>query len=203
MGANGAIDVSARGYTSQRGPGRASGSSGGSYGGRGAFYGVIPGPCYGSITAPTNLGSGGGWTSGGGAILLSVAGQVRHDGLISANGGSATWHTGSGGSVFLKAGALNGAGTIRANGGLATGGTPYGSGAGGRIAVVLTNTGADFLSYTGVCEARGYPAGSPNASSFGTIYLEKPDDIGGKGELIVRGRSSPTITGLTSTGWRQ
>ena len=175
VGSNAAIDVTGRGYANSKGPGT---GSAGSYGGRGD-PGQGSGPCYGSIIAPTNLGSGGSSTWGGGAIRLRVGGIIRNDGLLCANGGPSVYYTGSGGSIYLLAGALTGGGAIQANGGIGSGG--YTVGGGGRISLIVTNPGAVFSDFTGVISTYGINS----KSSAGTIYLETPANIPGKGELIV------------------
>lgn len=144
----GAVAAIARGYPSQTGPGHgvgAEGSSGAGHGGQaGAGYSAGPGGVtYGSMTEPTDFGSGGGGgfksNRGGGAIQLAVDGTLTIDGTVSAdadqgNCGNCWDGGGSGGSVWLTAGRLNGRGGITANGQLAT--YPLsGSGGGGRIAI--------------------------------------------------------------------
>jgi len=184
IGSNAAIDVTGKGYAAGYGPGFtvsvANSAAGGSYGG----YGYIGGPCYGSITAPTNLGSGGS-SSGGGAIQLTVAGNLRNDGLISAKGQNpGNINAGSGGSIYLITGTLTGSGTIQANGGSATGN--YGSGGGGRVALVVTTAGADFSLFTGRISTYGGADGLYGGKgAAGTIYLEKQGDSPGKGQLLI------------------
>ena len=123
---------------------------GGGYGGYGAAggapspYSAYGGSTYGSVNAPTGLGSGGGTYStfavggaGGGAIRLNVAGVLQVYGRISASGGNAITPSGgggSGGSVFLSVGTLTGTGVISADGG--AGNLLGGGGGGGRIAIV-------------------------------------------------------------------
>ena len=140
----------------------------GVYGGtaRGSGNGFVNAQVYGSVTAPTNLGSGGGY--GGGAILLTVARTttVASAGTISANGGTGINGGPSGGSIYLTTGWLNGNGTIRANGGT---GNNRASGSGGRIAVILTGSGADFTSWTGTNTA--YGATVSFVAAAGTVYL--------------------------------
>ena len=82
---------------------------GGGYGGYGASgarnsgYSAYGGNTYGSVTAPTELGSGGGGSSspllggaGGGAIRLTVTGTLEVDGRISARGLAGTGSGGGG-----------------------------------------------------------------------------------------------------------
>ncbi|PIQ67642.1 hypothetical protein COV92_01860, partial [Candidatus Uhrbacteria bacterium CG11_big_fil_rev_8_21_14_0_20_41_9] len=153
---NGTIDVSLKGYLTNSGisPGSVSGGDGN---GKGAAHGGAGGgdynntvyvnnAVYGSITAPTSLGSGGGSgttvPSGGGAVKMNVAGTATINGAITANANTVVhYHAssgGAGGSIDLTAGILAGTGSITANGGK---GGHYvfigggGGGGGGRIAV--------------------------------------------------------------------
>ncbi len=162
----GSVNVTGKGYASTKGPGYQ-----GSYGGRGTAGGL----CYGSIVAPTNCGSGGDYDYGGGAIILNATGEIRNDGLLCADGSSASGRSGSGGTVWLTSGTLIGIGTIRANGGSAN---PAG---GGRISLVVTNTGADFALYTGSVLAFG---GNSSAGA-GTIYKQIAADRPGRGTVFL------------------
>ena len=94
---------------------------------------------------------------------------------------------GAGGSLDVTAGRLAGAGTMRANGG------NYNdfSGPGGRIAVRLTASGADFTAFTGRIEAGGgsWRKGgaidpTPDASA-GTVYLETAADGDKRGTILI------------------
>jgi hypothetical protein len=188
----GQINVDGKGYTSDKGPGRpASGGGGGNYGGNGASS-VTPDPTYGSITAPTNLGSGGTSFAGGGAVLLIVAGTTAVNGVISAVGSGGNNFTGSGGTVYLTTGALTGNGTIKANGGNLTG---QFSGGGGRIAVILTNS-TDFGNVT--CQAY---TGTGNSSfgAAGTVYQQTPDQAPGRGTLLIDAGNIVSRNALTTT----
>jgi hypothetical protein len=137
------------------GPGGGSGrngfdAAGAGYGGPGGTQNeAVPGKPYGSMTRPTELGSGGGGAggaepggSGGGAIRLIVAQTLRLDGIISANGdpGGGYSGAGSGGSLYVTADILTGAGKFTANGGsragMVNGG---GDGGGGRITIYLAD----------------------------------------------------------------
>jgi hypothetical protein len=121
--------------------------SGAGYGGVGgdSASGAPGGSPYGSGIQPVDRGSGGGLgagsgsggSEGGGALRLSVKGQARVDGVLSANGGAGLQDDsggGSGGSIWIMAKALTGHGTISVKGG---DGELYGGGggAGGRIAI--------------------------------------------------------------------
>ncbi len=173
IGPNAIMDVTAKGYTSSRGPGYTSTYYSGCYGGS---AGPGSGYCYGSITSPTNLGSGGLDQAGGGAIRLTVVSNLCNDGLVCADGSYLTSRTGSGGSIWLTAGTLTGGGVFRANGG----NTTY-PGGGGRIALILKDTGAVFTNFSGSILAL---AGG-SAAGAGTVYLETSGDVPGKGQLVI------------------
>ena len=140
----GTIDVDSLGYDKDQGPGRGSSSDAGGYGGLGADY--TGGPTsitYGSSTAPTNIGSGGDDGVGGGAIQITVTSTSTINGTISADGGNASNAMGAGGSVYLTTGTITGTGTIRAHGGKSSNNGR--SGGGGRVAIILTGSGAELL----------------------------------------------------------
>jgi hypothetical protein len=180
VGLGGKINADSKGYSANNGPGKSAGQYPGSYGGRGG--GLISGPTYGSITAPVNLGSGGGGSSfaGGGAVFLKIAGNALVNGQISAKGGGTDWGPGSGGSVFLTAGMLAGTGTVSVSGGY---GANYGigTGGGGRLALILTGS-TDF----GNVLLQAYPGpGTVPYGACGTIYKEHTGHLPGRGILIV------------------
>jgi hypothetical protein len=172
LGSGAAIDVTGRGYAAGRGPGvgnnaqRLATGVGASHGGRGA-YGSSPAPCYGSITSPTNLGSGA-TGAGGGAVKLHVAGLAEINGSILAYGTmpSAQNPGSAGGSIWLKAASLSGTGLLDASG--ASG---FQSGGGGRVAVMVTasNTFGNVAM-----RAFGGPGSDPpnNRGAAGTVYRQ-------------------------------
>jgi head-tail adaptor len=165
IGVGSRIDVTARGFAPQFGPGRSSQRNGGSHGGRGGFgnAGGILGDVYGSATQPVLLGSGGGNSRGGGALRLNVTGNLNVEGAIRADG-QANADGGAGGSVWITAGSLSGLGTIAANGGNYTDGS-YGGGGGGRVAVY---TCVNSLPVSGITANGG--AGRPGTP--GTVVLD-------------------------------
>jgi len=196
------INLDGLGYGYRRGPGRpryANGTTynyghGGSYGGRGgkSSYAEDSGPTYGSITAPVNIGSGGGWNyasgtnNGGGAIKLTVGGTTALGGELSADGvgfnGSAQGG-GSGGSVWLTTSILSGSGTITADGGLGT----HAGGGGGRISVVLT--GSDSFGSVAMHAFGGTGPSAPTAGAAGTIYKQTQTQGDGMGDLLIDNNS--------------
>ena len=189
--AGAAMSVNGQGFPQGTGPG--AGYSGTDYSGSGAGYGgyggdsaTAPGGTnYGSATQPVDQGSGGGFGSGpvygsgsqgGGAIRLSVGGNLMVDGWLSANGTDG-WQDnsggGSGGSIWVNARTIFGSGYIMADGGY---GELYngGGGSGGRIAIYhlrnnyRTNTFTGFISAYG---GDGYWWGDD-----GTIFLSSNVD---------------------------
>lgn len=180
------------------------------------------GDSYGSITAPTSLGSGTAadpnfdpkkpysfdaedsfWTHkgayGGGAIKLVVAGTARIDGKITANGALAGETGASGGSVLITAGTLTGNGVIRANGSDGPGhGNGRGGGGGGRVAVILK--GSSGIGTVRLQAYGGEGRWSPPAAA-GTVYLETRGDKPGQGLLIVdnAGKVSRTMNEICTS----
>ncbi|RLC38738.1 hypothetical protein DRH27_01550 [Candidatus Falkowbacteria bacterium] len=193
----GMIDLSAKGYKGQSGPG--AGVYGGSgYCGTGAGHGGTggkrvsraSGPSYGSTTEPSQLGSGGGNDNdgsgggyGGGAVKLSVSGTTTINGIISADAGDAFISQcggGSGGSILLYTDVLVGIGTISVIGGngkeLCTG-----AGAAGRIAVYYTTDNSSIIY-----QAYGGYNGGTNTDKMGgagTIYKKSLSQD--HGDLII------------------
>jgi len=168
MNLAGVIDASELGSGSYTGTGRgglgsgggnpASGAGYGSAGGRG--YDNNPGVTYGDQTAPTDLGSGGGYDDnvstrggkGGGAVKLSITDTLTFTGSIKSNGGNPVSNDsggGSGGSIWINTGGITGAGTLEAKGGnTEVGGHLNGAGGSGRIAIYATDI-AKAYDYSG------------------------------------------------------
>ncbi|MEJ5298176.1 MAG: hypothetical protein WHZ52_09085 [Armatimonadota bacterium] len=153
-------------------------ASAGGHGGNGAD-GLNPGgAAYGSLTQPTEWGSGGrnhftpgGY--GGGAVRLAAGGTLTLNGVIDCNGGPSIidgWGSsgaGAGGSVYLSCGTLAGTGSISANGG--------GGGVGGGGGRVALHYGAS--TFTGTVTAFGGDASKPGGA--GTIFIRAGSDPGG------------------------
>ena len=206
IAANGRIDVDGKGWDKGKGPNTNPGSSdGGSHGGWG-FYGQ-PGnnayKCctvepYGSIVNPVTAGCGGGRSNtgapGGGVIIIRVAGAMVNDGLVTACGVKSTQYMDSaGGSVNVTAGSLSGAGVIQANGTFPMYDAAWCNPGGGRVAVTLTDSGADYSNWTGKITAyggRGAEAADPKKTNkttggAGTVYLRKGGEAIDEGTLII------------------
>ncbi|MCK5565314.1 MAG: hypothetical protein KAJ07_08715, partial [Planctomycetes bacterium] len=194
---NGTINVDSKGYQHSEGTGAGTNGNragGAGYGGDGGDGNAgAGGSAYGSITAPTNIGSGGGdygtGGAGGGAIKLTIIGTTTIAGTISSNGGNGADNAGggSGGSVYITTGTLDGAGTITANGG--TGEDSYaGGGSGGRIAVYYTTDNSSVTS-----EAYGGLAGSSTfrMGGAGTIYTKSAAQ--GNGALTIDNNSQDSL----------
>ncbi|MCC6621404.1 MAG: hypothetical protein IT385_09115 [Deltaproteobacteria bacterium] len=199
IGPEARVDVSARGYVGDCAPGDNScgggphgpgnvnlgnrNRSGGSHGGIG---GGSAHPTYDAWDAPSDVGMGGDYGSGGGAWGGDGGGRVRLavgalvvDGAIRADGGAprdADWRNGSGGAggaVHITATSVSGAGAITADGGAsgangANGGTSPGGG--GRVAIAADVLAADLRARVharpGEGILPGYEAGP------GTVWLE-------------------------------
>ncbi|WKZ29512.1 MAG: hypothetical protein QY323_02175 [Patescibacteria group bacterium] len=191
------VDVSKKGYGSSSGSGAAgSSTTGAGYGGNGgAGFSGTPGSTYGSVTQPTDLGSGanGSAASGGGATKIVTAGTLAHSGAISANGGSQATSTGgaAGGSIWLEANVLSGSGTVTANGGNSATNCTCGGGGGGRIALYYTTDSSTFTK-----QAQG---GAKNSSGVvggaGTIYSKSAAQT--NGSLVVDNGSQTASANTT------
>ncbi len=174
VGSDAKINVVNRGFTSERGPGaggvaghRHHSEPGASHGGQGGWHATsaTPAPTYGSMTAPTMLGSGANGR-GGGAILVHAEGPLTIDGDILAHSdrGGDLRAGSAGGSIYLRGASVSGSGRLNAEGSQG-----YYTGGGGRIAMILTNA-TDFADIT--FEAFGNHQTESRNSAAGTIYLE-------------------------------
>ncbi len=209
LDSGGTINADGLGYDAGYGPGRPIGGSspyvvGGSYGGIGgtsSWSAATPGSTYGSITAPINLGSSGGYSgsrySGGGAIMLVISGVSTINGIISANGyHSTSYGNGSGGSVYITTASISGTtGVIRANGGDSTDMSRDGGG-GGRVAVILTGTNNDFTDYSGLMTAYGGDSAYDGAA--GTVYKQVEAQGTNVGSLTIDNNNLTTAAGVVT-----
>jgi hypothetical protein len=213
----GLITCDQAGYNpgSGNGPGN-SGSAGAPYypcsgAGHGGYGGITTnytgngygngGFAYDSQSGPSQAGSGGGSFSpystggrGGGALKLSVQGNVQIDGTISANAGNGTGiggGGGSGGSIYIGSATLAGAGSLSANGGNGAS-SQAGGGAGGIIYVSFNSS-----SFSGNVTAYG-GAGFGNGGA-GTVYFQTNS---GQSLFIVDngGRHGSTNTPVNNYG---
>ncbi len=189
VGTAATMDADQRGYLRGQGPGSSTATFGGSHGGRGAASesGWIRPEPYGSLSQPTEPGSGG-WSTigdggassghGGGAIRIDATGHVEIHGVLSANGmpqGDTHASGGSGGSILINCRAFSGSATglLSARGGH---GTHRGSaGGGGRIAVVY-DPAAQAQTAPGNPDVRfraapGIGGSYPHTAEAGTVYL--------------------------------
>ncbi len=178
---------------------------GGGHGGAGGMGGnanARGGGNFDSTIVPTGFGGIGGGSGssfspfgglGGGAIHLTVNGNLALNGAISADGkvGSGAYAGGgAGGSVWLTLGKFSGTGIVSANGGpgILPGG---GGGGGGRIAITATSN-----TFSGVITARG--GMGTNWGGAGTIYLSTYSQ-GVAQVLIDNGGNAGTNTTFDST----
>ena len=197
-----AIDVTGKGYQlGSSAPGvPAPANSGGNYAGRSETHTAlenIEGRTYGSFLAPTDLGAGGVNTAGGGAILLTVAGEALVDGKMLSTGQKAgSFFPGSGGTVSLTAFALRGTGVIAADGGEFN--DNYAA-SGGRIAVKLMGPDLSFADFDGKVHAYSSTLASAivpyTRGSAGTIYIETAADGEGRGQVVIDNSATGTEGG--------
>lgn len=169
INSGGSVNVTGKGYATTFGPGTGSGlyrSAG--HGGAGAANSGVAGTTYGSQANPTNIGSGGSDSAGGGSIKLQVTGTLNNIGGIVADASNGTYGAGSGGSIYLIVGTFFGTGPITAKGGNAL--TNYSTGGGGRIAVYIKSSPAAFPVTPSV--AAGTNGVSNNLGSVGTVYTQ-------------------------------
>ena len=230
--ASGSIDADGKGYAggddtthlNGYGPGAGLSYRGGGHGGYGGADSGAHGATYGSVTAPTEPGSGGGGYAsglpnvggaGGGAVRIDVAGHAIVNGTISADGdpgsGSANvWGGGSGGSIYLSCGTLAGTDGLISAGGGGSSASYARSGGGGRVAVIVTNTTAQAVlppPTVGFSANRGN-TGTPatHMGDIGTLYvpLERlfPNLLGPGYNGRLKGFTQWTRDTLTvSNGW--
>lgn len=194
INSGGTVNVDARGFIQGNGAGAGTPTSGagGSYGGLGGTasysFSTTVAATYGSVTAPTDLGSGGSSGNcssntegnGGGAVQFTVSGNISINGTISANGGGSTSNCGSpqgggsGGSIYLTGAAYSGTGSLSAIGGdsISSGccGNKGGGGGGGRVAVSFTSNTNNAVSRS---VSGGYLSQPAQAGATGT--LSPPD----------------------------
>jgi autotransporter-associated beta strand protein len=209
LATGGVISVDACGFAPGSGAGSGSASlygCGSSYGGMGGLsWGLaLAAPTYGSVTAPTNIGSGAYFT-GNGAMLLDIRGTTTVHGTLSARQAGSSPGAGgaSGGCIWLRTGVLQGNGLFDASGGSTSyrgsaGNGSAGGGGGGRVSVVLTESD----SFDAV---RLLAAGGPNTSggwsltnsgAAGTIYTETLSQGHRKGRLLVANAGSALNLGI-------
>ncbi len=187
------LSVGGKGYPVGNDPGRGAGSTGTYCGGGGAYGGsggiawpgdTTGGVGYGSVLEPADFGSSGGAgdgprnarSPGGGAIRLVVAGTLRVEGVVEANGTGAWYNNqggGAGGSIWITAEKLVGAGSITANGGNGEW-VDGGGGGGGRVALYLGSEAFD-----GITQARGGGSGHQPGGA-GTVYRRTGDEAVGR-----------------------
>jgi len=203
-----AIDLAGMGWGPEQGPGAGmqngggwgTGAGHGGVGGTAANYGGAAGGVYDPILTPLDWGSGGGGSAGGaggGAAKLDVAGTLRIDGALVADGSPsggccAQQGGGAGGSWWINSETLAGGGSISACGGAGgvTGGG--GGGGGGRIALYLSqNNFAGTISAVG---GLGYENGGA-----GTIFTQLAADP--RGTVLVDNSTNAGATRLNSSLW--
>lgn len=192
IGAGAKIDVDSKGFEKD-GPGyRNSSASHGGFGGYNYYPTDDPAAVYGSVRRPVSLGTGRA-SRGGGAVRLTVAGDLVLNGAVSAIGLRTGNYPGSGGSVWITARSLSGTGSVCVDGGAGT--TSAGCGGGGRAAVYLTGEASDFGGFASRITAKNVNV----YGTCGTVYLETAADAG-DGTLVLRsGSTTETHEGFRKT----
>jgi hypothetical protein len=151
----GKVSGTARGFPSGQGPspGYSTGwnAYGAGYGGKGGYWdNFFQMGVYGSETVPSDFGSGGTNSAGGGNLTINATLKVEVYGTISEDGGSCTetiaCASASGGSIYIASDEVLGTGAITANGGALTvlSTDRVASGGGGRIAIYRNNESAQL-----------------------------------------------------------
>ncbi|MGN0855199.1 MAG: hypothetical protein ACI4R9_06745 [Kiritimatiellia bacterium] len=141
--------------------------------------------------ASAGTGDGGNRNNAGGAAFkLNVGGLLTMNGTANVVSTENVWACAkaASGSLNITAAAIAGSGVLKADG-LKSGSNAVFSGGGGRIAIRLTGTDADFGDFTlANITADGAIQGTAAASmsSAGTIYLQSGSEAEGAGTVIVR-----------------
>ena len=127
----------------------------------------------------------------GGAIWVEVAGKTVLDGKIAAEGihVKTQWDgfSGSGGAVYLKTKSLEGTGTISGSADAGKASSNDKSGAGGRVAVVLTESELTAFPVANITAYSSVPS-YENVGGAGTVYVKSPERP--NGVLYLRDRSN-------------
>lgn len=183
---------------------------GGAHGGIG--YPMEDVKAFDSIVHPKYAGGSAGSGNGGvenntsgGAIKLTVTGGFVMNGTANVKSSANRWdrNKAAAGSLDITAGSLSGSGSFCADG-LVSDATSVLSGAGGRIAIHLTDEGATFDNFdvTKITANAAMSSGNPTkAGSAGTVYLES--GVAGTGTIIVKSTNSgvTTPTPIPSQTW--
>ncbi|MBO7721761.1 MAG: G8 domain-containing protein [Kiritimatiellae bacterium] len=225
----GAIHADKRGYAALNGPGLKNITNRKAYNG-GAYGGSAPGSAvvYGSMTEPTDPGTGGcgqqntastnGENAGGGAIRIEATEDVKVDGRISADGSPVvTWKAsaGSGGSVCIFCRAVKGAGRVSASSTdyprSSNQNSQFQGGSGGRIAVLYSPAAQSAYDDSG-CTVGFYASGSVGhyATDYTPLTAEgymgnsgmRPQNLGGVGTLYFPDNRFLTNAAYASAGRR-
>jgi len=232
------VSVDGVGHDTGGGSGKGASAStnggGAGHGGKGGNGNGAGGDVYGSAENPSMVGSGGGrgeyrapWHtyytnggSGGGIVQISVGGELRLDGKISADGtkgeakhtmtgGMPNRHVyysgggGSGGSVKIQTHRLSGSGSITASGGDGGWEARAGGGGGGRISVFYDDASGFDLAHLSVSGGTGLEDGEHgticlNASCHGSfsVNIDTPAHN-------MQFRAEENVTFTASSAWEQ
>ena len=209
IGSTGKIDLLGKGYSAKHAPSGQSTASGAyqgvAHGGHGLKWAETETPGltipYDSIVNPTEAGIGGENSAGGGILLMDVAGKLTVDGTLTADAAKSSNYHGSGGTINITAGELAGAGTITAS---APAEAQHAAAGGGRVAVALTKTDADFSGFTGHIWACGQwsrvNSNKRRMGGAGTVYLKTAAQEVGSLTLANNTANDVDIQGVTPVG---
>ena len=161
--------------------------------------------CYGSIFSPVlpglcaQSGDHGASSAGGGALKLTVSGDMVVDGRVSANSTRIGSPSAAAGSVNITARTLSGSGSVTANGqnGANVNSNQGYNGVGGRIAIRVTGEDVGDAGIWTTLAARGVATNSVSSTSVnnqntsaGTIYLQGMSDGEKGGTIYVKNQAS-------------
>ena len=174
----GSIDVQAKGYSANNGPGKADSKSvGASHAGHGGYpYMMSNGTAssrviYGDAQYPQSIGSGGSKRSGGGVIRVDASGIVVVNGVVTAAGGNSSDF-----KIYNS------------------GGNHDGAGSGGSILI----TCRDFAGANGTVSVAG-GGGRIKRDDNGNFYNDGMSAPGGGGRIAIHktGSCAALISGMT------
>ena len=211
---NGNLTIASDGYASVELAGPCEAASSAAYGGPYPMHGgqyatQIGNKCYGSIFEPIHPGhfaregDQGTFGASGGALKLTVTGDLVVNGRVSADGAIRYKSSAAAGSVNIRARTLSGSGSITATGkpGSIQWDSGY-NGVGGRIAVRVTGENVGDTGIWTKFAALGVSTNQVVAngavvtvarnqnSSAGTIYLQGASDGEKGGTIYVRNQAS-------------
>ena len=174
--------------TVQQGGAQYAGVPIGNHGGRGSEAGTTMDSVFEPVFSGVGQSNSYGYMKPGAAMIVKVGGKLTLDGIANANpvntqGGG--YNLAAGGSINFTVGELAGAGSFQARG-------FRNKQNGGRIAVKLTNPGADFSTFTGTFNVSTVD-GAAN-STPGSVYLATAEEADRRGTVYLDNLGKTTTT---------